>query len=330
MAVVAVTIIVVASVTALGMFRDRPPSTSEQAPGPVSPVPSADDDGASAVSAAPATMLVDIAALEGTVVMDRIGPESARDDLKVEEVAAVPASPTPNRDNTQSTNGWDIVVDAATADTGTLPSTKPSSNPSEGGSTSASTIAADGAPHEAVPCYGNYIRHREVHDPCVLARLNTIFEALFAGTHSERMAAVRDGHVLADIYSALEAYAREQNSDGYADPYDINYRPFEDSDVRSWYTVEVEGAVWNGPSLLGVLVRIAREDIDPVLEGWVAAPAVWVDGQWWVSYAGYCRLLSGMGDISRRCPPDPRPEIAAATGAEDSGSGAYDPIYASD
>ena len=91
--------------------------------------------------------------------------------------------------------------------------------------------------------------------------------------------------------------------------------------------VEVHGAVWNGPDLLGVLLRKARNDLDPedVFERWESAPAVWADDQWLVSYVAYCRVRSYRAEAPQTCPPDPRPELAAAVGANVRARGMYDP-----
>ena len=109
---------------------------------------------------------------------------------------------------------------------------------------------------------------------------------------------------------------------------------FENADARPYVAVTVEGASWNEPDLLGVLVHFeslvpGAGEYGPV-EGRVAAPAVWVDGQWVVSYFSYCRFLRRMGEASQTCPKDPRPHIAVETRAVREASGAYAPLDLSD
>ncbi|MDE0375070.1 MAG: hypothetical protein OXK16_03795 [bacterium] len=168
--------------------------------------------------------------------------------------------------------------------------------------------------------YGTYTDRHRVPDQCVLDRLQEIFSAVLAGTHAERMAAIRDGNDLGPVFAGLEAFVDEKYPD--------YFNGWRDADLRAWFTVTVEGAMWQGPERLGVRWRIAREDLDPVAERWYLAPAVWVDGQWWVSRSAFCRaMVSRMegGTASPSCPPDPRPGIPAEEEIRAGGIAVYDP-----
>lgn len=177
-------------------------------------------------------------------------------------------------------------------------------------------------------CHGEYTEGGRVKEQCVRDRLQYIFEAFEAGTHLERMSVTRDRHLLAGIFASLEAWAQEFRGDEYP-PFVGPWTGFENVDARSHLVVTVEGASWNGPDLLGVLVHI--ENLIPEAakygptEGWQMAPAVWVDGHWMVSYFGFCRVLSRLGPAKRICPEDPRLAITWKLGVRPEGAGAYVP-----
>ncbi len=83
--------------------------------------------------------------------------------------------------------------------------------------------------------------------------------------------------------------------------------------------------MWQGPDRLGVRWRVARVDIDPVAERWYLTPAVWVDGQWWISREAFCRVVGSIRVIGQTCPPDPRPGIPAEMALRAGGVAVYDP-----
>ena len=213
------------------------------------------------------------------------------------------ALPEPTTQPTTTTAAAAAEEDHDLVDVGTIPSTTFVASPSTPG---------DGE------CHGEYVAHHRVREQCVLDRLQEIFDALFGGTHDERMASVRDGHLLADLYTALSEGHRAAHPEW-------PYTSWDDG-VREHIATEVYGAVWNGPDLLGVRVRATDPDGEWIGINWFGIPVVWTDGHWLVSYAGICRHLSRMSDPIRvSCLPDPRPHIAEATGASFKFSGAFDP-----
>ena len=182
-------------------------------------------------------------------------------------------------------------------------------------------------------CHGEYTEGHRVKEQCVLNRLQYIFETLTAGTHQERMSVIRDGHLLAGVFANLEAWAKEFRGDKYP-PFLGPWSGFENTDARGHLAVTVEGASWNGPDLLGVLVHFENllpgaEDYGPT-EGRVMAPAVWVDDQWTVSYFSFCRFLSRLGPAKQTCPEDPRLAITWKLEVRPEGSGTYTPTDLTD
>ena len=229
--------------------------------------------------------------------------------------------PTTTTTTTPPTTAAQTVVDAEEHDhdhTETVPST---------------TFVTMPAPEGVVDCHGEYRERYRVVEECVLDRLQYIFEAFLLGTHEERMSVARDGHLLAGPLARAEAWAEDYRGDEYP-PFAGPWSGFADADARPYVRVTVEGASWNGPDLLGVLVHI--ESLVPEAanygptSGMEGAPAVWVDGQWMVSYHSFCRLLSRLGLASQTCPDDPRPHIAVDTGAVREASGQYAPRDLSD
>ena len=169
-------------------------------------------------------------------------------------------------------------------------------NPTAATTTVAATTIVMGAsfPPGDGSCHGENVEGHRVRERCVLDRLQYIFETVIAGIHGERMSVIGDGHMLVGVLANLEAWAEEWRGG--------DYPPFE--------------GLWSGFENGRRLVPGAGE-YGPV-EGRVAAPAVWVDGQWVVSYFAYCRVLRRMGQA---CLDDPRPHVASEAGVRPEGSG---------
>ena len=195
--------------------------------------------------------------------------------------------------------------------------------------TTTTTTTTTAAPGDG-SCHGEYVERHRVQEQCVLDRLQYIFEAVIAGTHAERMSVIRDGHMLAGVLANIEAFTEEYRGDMYP-PFEGLWSGFEDADARPHRHIVVEGASWNGPNLLGVLIYMKPlPGQEPQLETWRAAPAVWVDGHWMVSYFAYCRVMGRMMEAKQSCPKDPRPHIPSEYGVRPEGSGAYRPLDLSD
>ena len=172
-------------------------------------------------------------------------------------------------------------------------------------------------------CHGEYVERHQVREQCVLNRLVYLFEALFAGAHAERMWVIRDGHVLGGVFAGLWAFGRENWPKH--DDLTSRFSSWEDADARPYRRIDVYGAVWNGADLLGVRIRLWAPADGPTPDVWRAAPVVWADGYWLVSYRGFCRFVGRMGEAKQICPSDPRPRVASETRAIEDGSGFYDP-----
>ena len=66
-----------------------------------------------------------------------------------------------------------------------------------------STTAPD--PAATGDCPGNYRQWYKVRDECVLSEVRKEYLAWRAGTHAQRMAAIRDGHLLAGVFASAQA-----------------------------------------------------------------------------------------------------------------------------
>ena len=147
---------------------------------------------------------------------------------------------------------------------------------------------------------------RPVTDLCP-DRVAAVFEELWAGRapatwNTRRVAIQAFASWCGERSPHLEAWAEEWRGG--------DYPPFE--------------GLWSGFENGRRLVPGAGE-YGPV-EGRVAAPAVWVDGQWVVSYFSYCRVLRRMGEAGQACPDDPRPHVASEAGVRPEGSGDCVPL----
>ena len=237
-------------------------------------------------------------------------------------VVAEPETETPSSTSTAPAVAQPPATTAATTTTSVLvvTTTAPIATTTEPATTVATVVPS---PPGDGSCHGEYVERHSVREQCVIDRLVYLFEALFAGTHTERMSTIRDGHVLGGVFAGLQAYGREN----WPKHEDLTSRDsiWEDADARPHRQIDVYGAVWNGPDLLGVRLRVWIPAEGPVHNVWMAAPVVWADGHWLVSYRGFCRFVGRMGNAKQICPKDPRPHIGSETRAIESGSGFYDP-----
>ena len=143
-----------------------------------------------------------------------------------------------------------------------------------------------------------------VEDPCTIEEVRRVFRWAWTGTYGQRRAAIRNGHLLDDVFQALDGYGRTHDAS--------LFHPEE----RRRYSILFDDIRWQGGpahdrAVIGVLYRFAHPDAetgDQLLD-----TLVQIDGEWKLSYRrSYCvKVLVIMEYIgsSVRCPRDPQPEI---------------------
>ena len=163
-----------------------------------------------------------------------------------------------------------------------------------------------------------------VKDQCLLDIAKVELTKFYAGTHAERMDAIRDGHVLGSVFTGLQAYIEaiygtEQAND-LASPYSL----YADADARHLRSVAVCCAEWRHQNLVSVRFQLRRVGILEGERAWSVAPFTRVDGQWKIDYTGFCRLVANFG-FGVDCPPDPRPGVVGAS-ADELSVATYGPV----
>lgn len=178
-----------------------------------------------------------------------------------------------------------------------------------------STTAPD--PSASGDCPGNYHQWFKVRDECVLDEVRKEFLAYRAGTHAQRMAAIRDGHLLERVFTESQASAEQYFGKEAANDLSAWTSVYTDIDNRSTRLVELYGAQWIDRDRINVLIRTVMRD-GSFAWGWNVVPFTYVDGQWKISYQGFCRFIDtaipfveGHGGTLSPCPPDPRPDLVA-------------------
>ena len=162
-----------------------------------------------------------------------------------------------------------------------------------------------------------------VKDQCLLDIAKVELTKYYAGTHAERMDAIRDGHILGSVFAELQTYIEaiygEQAND-LASPYSL----YADADARHLRSVAVCCAEWRHQNLVSVRYQLRRVGILEGERAWSVAPFTRVDGQWKIDYTGFCRLVTNFG-FGVGCPPDPRPGVVGAS-ADELSIAAYGPV----
>ena len=178
-----------------------------------------------------------------------------------------------------------------------------------------STTAPD--PGASGDCPGNYHQWFKVRDDCVLSEVRKEFLAWRAGSHAQRMAAIRDGHLLRRVFAQSHASAELYFGEDDANDLDAWTSVYADVDNRSTRRVEIYGAQWIDRDRINVRVRTVMRD-GSFAWAWNVVPFTYVDGQWKISYQGYCRFIDASiafvedhGGTLDPCPPDPRPGLVA-------------------
>ena len=184
--------------------------------------------------------------------------------------------------------------------------------------TTTTTTAAASAPDASGDCPGNFHQWYKVRDDCVLAEVRKELLAFAAGSHSQRMAAIRDGHLLGRAFTELHAGAEQYFGEAAANDLDAWTSIYADVDNRGTRRIEIYGAQWIDHNRINVRLRAVMADGSFAWE-WTVVPFTYVDGQWKISYQGFCRFIDTSigfvadhgGGTLNPCPPDPRPGVVA-------------------
>ena len=177
-------------------------------------------------------------------------------------------------------------------------------------------------------CPGNYHQWYKVRDDCVISEVAKEMLAFQAGSHTQRMAAIRDGQLLGRIFAesqtATEGYFGKDAANDLSEVTSL----WADADNQARWAIEVYGAQWIQPDLIHVRLRPYRRDGSYNPDVWNVVPFTFIDSQWKISYQGFCRFIDGSigfveaaGGTLSRCPPDPRPGLVKWEGVV----AAYDP-----
>ncbi len=187
------------------------------------------------------------------------------------------------------------------------------------------TTAPD--PEATGDCPGNYHQWFKVRDECVLDEVQKEFLAWRAGTHEQRMASIRDGHLLAQVFADSHASAEQYFGEEAANDLSTWTSVYADADNRGTRRVEIYGAQWTDPDRIDVRIRAVMKD-GSFAWAWNVVPFTYVDSQWKISYQGFCRFIDAStgfvedhGGTLRPCPPDPRPGVVT----NENVYSAYDP-----
>ena len=175
----------------------------------------------------------------------------------------------------------------------------------------------DPDPEATGDCPGNYHQWFKVRDECVLTGVRKEFLAWRAGTHEQRKAAIRDGWAIGDTFADFQRYAVLKLGEQAANDADAWSSAFADVDNRSTRSVEVYGAQWIDRDRINVRIRTVMRD-GSFAWTWNVVPFTFVDGEWKISYQGFCRFVAGSASVVAAaggsvtpCPPDPRPGLVA-------------------
>ena len=164
-------------------------------------------------------------------------------------------------------------------------------------------------------CPGNYHQWFKVRDDCILDEVRKEHLARGAGNHEQRMSAIRDGHLLGKVFAQSAVNAEQYFGQEAANDLNAWTSVYADVDNRSTRRVEIYGAQWIQPDLIHVRIRTVMRD-GSFAWAWNVVPFTYIDGQWKVSYQGFCRFIAKSigfvedhGGTLDPCPPDPRPGL---------------------
>ena len=143
-----------------------------------------------------------------------------------------------------------------------------------------------------------------VEDACTLEKVKQVFNRAWTGTDRQRRSAIRNSHLLDEVFVALDEYGRTHDA-GLFDP-----------GTRGEWTVVFHDIRWRGgPRYDRAVVAVTHGFVHPDYPHsprWTST-AVQVGGEWKLSYRrSYClqadAILESTGS-EVRCPPDPDPGV---------------------
>lgn len=143
-----------------------------------------------------------------------------------------------------------------------------------------------------------------VEDPCTLAEVKRVFRWAWTGTETQRRSAIRNSHLLDEVFVALDDYGRTHEA-GLFDP-----------ETRGDWTVVFDDIRWRGgpePDRAVIAVTHGFTHVDyPESPRWTST-VVLVGGEWKLSYRrSYClpadSILERLGS-DLRCSPESEPDI---------------------
>ena len=143
-----------------------------------------------------------------------------------------------------------------------------------------------------------------VEDPCTLAEVKRVMRWAWTGTDDQRRSAIRNSHLLDDVFAGLEEVGRKEG-----------YGIFH-SETRGEWTVGSRNIRWHGgPHFDRAVIAVDytfRHPENPPYPWWTVT-LVQIDGDWKLSYRrGYCRMVTPSLEyhgLEARCLPDPDPEV---------------------
>ncbi len=175
------------------------------------------------------------------------------------------------------------------------------------------TTAPD--PSASGDCPGNFHQWFMVRDECVLGEVRKEFLAFDAGSHQQRLESIRDGYLLEEVFAESQAAAELYFGKEAANDLSTWTSMYADVDNRSTRRVDLYGAQWVDHDRIDVRIRTVMAD-GSFAWAWNVVPFTYVDGQWKISYQGFCRFVEAsiesvqeFGGTANPCPPDPRPQI---------------------
>ena len=132
------------------------------------------------------------------------------------------------------------------------------------------------------------------------------------------MAAIRDGHLLGRVFAQSQVSAEQYFGKDAANDLSAWTSVYTDADNRSTRRVQLYGAQWIDPDRIDVRIRAVMTD-GSFAWAWNVVPFTYVDGQWKISYQGFCRFIDtsikwvedNVGTTLDPCPSDPRPNAVA-------------------
>ena len=143
-----------------------------------------------------------------------------------------------------------------------------------------------------------------VQDPCTLAEVKRVFRWAWTGTDEQRRSAIRHGHLLDEVFAALDDYGLGAEA--------LLFHPEE----RGRYIIWFDDIWWGGGSeydeaVIAVKYRFDHPEFPASVQ--FVDTAVQVDGKWKLSYRrSYCGVVRSIMEYlgsNVRCPRDPNPEV---------------------